>query len=321
MGLDLLDTPVRLTWDFPDDAIGQTGACLPAIADRVAAGGVFFVTLQGRPLLHPATEEVLGVFDGGCQLLITCHGHSDELARLAQLPQAGYQLLLDAAGFIDSNQGVDTRRLLSVVHALHLLECKPVIILTPLRDNLFYIPDLLRFCSDHQVAKFKLSNAHIGDSFHDYSAADLPRWQDLDLFRKSWLEFTKESCQLPTMEIHDLFLWEIMMSGQKTAGGQEQNRSEYGGCQAGNSLGHIDCQGVVHPCAAWPQPLGKLPDQSLADIWAGYERLAVREQIAGTPGGCHGCSDIDICFGGCRGLALHLNRSGGERDLMCSGPR
>lgn len=325
-GLDLLDTPVRLTWDFPavvsgNRVTGQAGVRLSAVAERVADGGVFIVTLQGRPLLHPALGDVLGVLAGGCQVLITCHGGSEELVRFAQLPRAGYQLLLDVSGFVDVDRGVDTDRLRAVVHELREQGCEPVFSLTPLRKNLCYIPDLLRFCSEYQVPKFRLPNAHIGDSFHAYSAADLPRWQDLDNFRECWLEFMKEPCRLPAMEIHDLFLWEIMTPDEHESGGQAQNRSEYGGCQAGNSLGHIDLQGVVHPCAAWPQPLGQLPGQSLADIWAGRERLAVREHIAGTPDGCRDCSDLDSCFGGCRGLAFHLNRAGGERDLMCSGPR
>lgn len=320
MGLDLLDTPVRLTWDFPaivseDRAIGQSGVSLPAIANSIVDGGVFFVTLQNDPLLHAAVGEVLDILAGGCQLLISCRGSSEELTRLAQLPQAGYQLLLDTSDFIDVKHKLDSDKLNTTVQALRQLEYEPVISLMPLQDNLCNIPDLLRFCSAHQISKFKLPNAHIGDSVHTYSTDDLPRWQDLDSFRKSWLEFVKEPCKLPAMEIHDLFLWEIMTPGQ------QQNRSEYGGCQAGNSLGHIDGRGVVHPCAAWPQPLGKLPDQPLEDVWAGRERLAVREHIAQTPGGCLGCRDIDICFGGCRGLAFHLNRSEKERDLMCSGPR
>ena len=315
MGLDLLDTPVRLTWDFPDDAIGQTGVSLPAIADSIVDGGVFFVTLQNSPLLHPAAGEVLDILVGGCQLLISCRGSSGELMRLAQLPQAGYQLLLDTSGFIDVKQKLDTDSLLVVVKALRQLGYEPVLSLLPLQNNLCNIPELLSFCNEFQISKFKLPNAHIGDSVHNYSTDDLPRWQDLDNFRKTWLDFIKKPCKLPVMEIHDLFLWEIMTPGQKL------NRSEYGGCQAGNSLGHVDCRGFVHPCAAWPQPLGKLPDQSLTDIWAGHERLAVREHIAQTPEGCHGCSDIEICFGGCRGLAFHLNRSEKERDLMCSGPR
>jgi GeoRSP system SPASM domain protein len=315
MGLDLLDTPVRLTWDFPDDATGQASTCLPAIADSIADGGVFFVTLQGSPLLHPAIEEVLELLGGGCQLLISCRGSAKELERLKQLPLAGCQILLDVSDFIDINHGVATDRLHAAVVALRQLAVEPVVTLTPLRNNLSNIPELLRFCSEHQITKLKLPNALIGDSFQEYLTADLPRWQDLEDFRKIWLDFMENPCQLPTLEIHDLFLWEIMTPGQ------QQSRGEYGGCQAGNSLSHVDSKGVVHPCAAWPQPLGKLPDQSLEDIWSGDERMTVREQISKVAAGCQGCCDLDICFGGCRGLALHLNQSGKERDLMCSGPR
>ena len=315
MGLDLLDTPVRLTWDFPDDPTGQTDSRLPAIASRIADGGVFFVTLQGRPLLHPAAEEVLNILGGCSQLMITCRGNTEELARLTQLPGAGCQVLLDVSGFIELDHGVDTGRLEAVVQSLRQLAFEPYLSLTPLRINLCNIKQLVMFCNDHQIAKLKLPNAHIGDSFQDYSSADLPRWQDLDTFRKSWLAFMETPCQMPTLEIHDLFLWEIMTPGL------QQNRAEYGGCQAGNSLGHIDIQGVVHPCAAWPHPLGQMPGQSLEEIWSGRERLSVREQIGRVPEGCLGCSDLGVCFGGCRGLAFHLNRSGGERDLMCSGPR
>jgi GeoRSP system SPASM domain protein len=315
MGLDLLDAPVRLTWDFSEIDHEQRASHLSAIAHCIADGGVFFVTLQGTPLRSSAIEEVFKVLSSKCQLLLTCHGRSDELSRLALLPKTSSQLLLDTSNFIGTNRAVDTGRLLSVVETLRQRQYEPVFALTPLRNNLCNIPDLVRFCSEHKITKFKLPNANIGDSFHEYSPAELPLWQDLDSFRETWMEFLEESCPLPTMEIHDLFLWEIMTPGQ------QQNRGEYGGCQAGNSLGHVDPRGVVHPCAAWPQPLGRLPDQSLEDIWADDERLAVCEHISRTPEGCHGCADLDICFGGCRGLAFHLNRSRGERDLMCSGPR
>jgi len=315
MGLDLLDTPVRLTWDFPDDATGQQGSSMSAVAEAVMDAGVFFVTLQGRPLLHPAIEEVLEILGGGCQLLLTCCGNQDELTRLTQLSPSGVQLLLNITSFARDEEKLDLNHLLQVVMELREIGYEPHIAFTPLCENLNNIPALLSFCVEHKIPKFKLSNAHIGDSFHDYSAEQLPRWQDLEAFRATWKNFVESGCSLPEMEIHDLFLWEIMTPGQK------QNRAEYGGCQAGNSLSHVDCHGVVHPCAAWPQPLGCLPEQSLEEIWNSSERFAVCEAIAQRPKGCHECPDLDICFGGCRGLARNLNRSAGERDLMCSGPR
>lgn len=315
MGLDLLDTPVRLTWDFPDDATGKQGPSLPAVAEAVLDGGVFFATLQGRPLLHPALGEVLDILGGGCQLLLTCCGRQQELSQLAQLSPSGVQILLNTSSFLCDVKKLDKERLHKVVMTLRESGYDPHLALTPLRKNLCNIKDIVRFCVEQNIPRFKLPNAHIGDSFHEYSAEDLPRWQDLEAFRKSWQTFVATGSPLPDLEIHDLFLWEIMTPGQ------QQSRAEYGGCQAGNSLCHVDCHGVVHPCAAWPQPLGLLPDQSLEEIWSGAERLAVCESIAQSPVGCHECSALDTCFGGCRGLARNLNRSAGERDLMCSGPR
>ncbi len=315
MGLDLLDTPVRLTWDFPATAAGQGDVSLPAVADAIVDAGVFFATLQGRPLLHQDIDEVLSALAAGCQLLVTCCGHQDELDRLFRLQPLKMQILLDVSAFIDEINGVDVGRLLDVTKLLREGGYEPYFALTPLRKNLCNIPALIRFCSDQKIARFKLPNAHIGDSFDDYKPEDLPRWQDLDEFRKVWLEFLKTECSMPVLEIHDLFLWEILTPNQ------QQNRAEYGGCQAANSLGHVDCEGVIHPCAAWPHPLGRLPEQTLEEIWSGKERLAVREHISQTPSGCQTCRDLNICFGGCRGLAYHLNRADEERDLMCSGPR
>lgn len=315
MGLDLLDTPVRLTWDFPDGATGADGPSLPAVAESILDAGVFFVTLQGRPLLHPAIGDVLDILAGRCQLLLTCCGSQEELTNIARIPPSGVQLLLNVTSFARVDKKVDLDHLLTIIQTLRASGHEPHLALTPLAKNLSEIPALLRFSSDHGIPGFKLPNAHIGDSFHAYQTEELPRWPDLESFRQLWSDFVAEGCRLPNMEIHDLFLWEIMTPDQK------QNRAEYGGCQAGNSLGHVDCRGVVHPCAAWPEPLGQLPGQSLQDIWSGRKRSAVCEKIAQTPQGCHECSALDICFGGCRGLARTLNRSAGERDLMCSGPR
>jgi MoaA/NifB/PqqE/SkfB family radical SAM enzyme len=240
MGLDLLDTPVRLTWDFPDEASGQQGPSLPAVAEAVMDAGVFFVTLQGRPLLHPALEEVLEVLDGGCQLLLTCYGSRDELTRLDRLSPSGAQVLLNLTSFARDECKIDLKRVLQIVLALRETGYEPHIAFTPLRGNLNDITNLLSFCAEHKIPKFKLPNAHIGDSFDDYSKEKLPRWQDLEAFRETWKNFVESGCSLPKLEIHDLFLWEIMTPGQK------QNRAEYGGCQAGNSLSHIDCHGLVH---------------------------------------------------------------------------
>ena len=311
--MDLLDTPIRLTWDCPGAVPGRDHD-LSAIARQIDQAGVFYVTLYGCPLETPQLLDVLSCLEN-TQTWLRCSGETSELSAMATLPGPSVQILLDLLGFINPGEGIDKQRLTEVLSSLNEYGAKVTPYLTPLRSNLHLLPDLIRYCSQANVSGFKLPNAHIGDSFHGYSADDLPRWQDLEVFRRIWSDFAEENIPMPTLEIHDLFLWEIMTPGE------QQNRSEYGGCQAANSLGHIDAQGVVHPCAAWPHPLGRLPDQTLEEVWSSPERLKVRGHIASTPPGCLQCQALEGCMGGCRGLAQLLNQASGERDLMCSGPR
>jgi GeoRSP system SPASM domain protein len=314
--LDLLDTPLRLSWDLPAPADCADGQELRQTAEAIAAGGVFLVSLLGRPLLHASLGLVLESL-AGRSLQLVCAGSEGELRALERLrlPRAGVQLLLDVGAFLDSVGSCDRAAFTAAIEALRGQGCEPLPVLTPTRHNLNKIGELIAFCAEFGLAGFKLSNAHIDDSVDAAGAELLPCAADLESFRKAWQRDAAGLSPLPALEIHDLFLWQIMTPGE------QQNRSEYEGCQAGNSLGHVDRNGVVHPCAAWPQPLGDLRHSSLADIWSDRGRHAVRAAIAQVPSGCAGCRDLAICHGGCRGLSRLFNRAAGERDLLCSGRR
>ena len=315
MGLDLLDTPVRLTWDLHGSAALLDADGMLAVAAKIADGGVFYVTLEERPLTHPEIHGIVAILVGaGCRLQLACDGSAAELAALRQMPAPLPGIQLDVAGFIEEGL-LDAEQLGQSVTALCRLGIEVTLRLTPLADKLAVIPQLLDFCARHDAGRLKLSNARIGDSFPADAPEQLPRWSDLDTFRELW---AKQALPLPEtlqLEIHDRFLWEIM------APELEQARSEYGGCQAANSLGHVDAAGNVHACAAWPERLGSLLDAALDEIWSSPGRLALRERIARTPDGCLGCRDYALCLGGCRGLGELLNDGCGGRDLMCREPR
>ena len=313
MSLSRLDTPVRLTWDFPLEHRANREV-LREIARQVSSAGVFFVSLQQRPLRYRFLNDIVSELFGA-QISLECGADHDEMIMVQKVSGKYQRVLLDLSGFILPDNSIDASRFAEVVKSFDNLGIEPLPFLTPLRTNLELLPDLIRLCSQHHLTGFKLPNAHIGENFKEYSPAELPRAKDLVRFRTLWHDFLNQSPTLPEMEIHDLFLWEIMTPGQ------QKSRSEYGGCQAANSLAHVDHRGIVHPCAAWPEPLGQLPQQSLEEIWAGPRRQSLCDHIAKTPDGCIGCTDLNTCFGGCRGLGFHLNRQNGERDLMCFGPR
>lgn len=315
MGLDLLDTPVRLTWDLHGPGAVADARGMLAIADRIAAAGVFFVTLEERPLAHPVIAGVLErLAAGGCVPAVACTGSEAELAGLESLKAPGPAVQLDLAAFIVEGS-LDEGRLRDVFARLQQSGVETTLRLTPLKSNLQVIPRLFDFCREVGGQRFKLPNARIGDTFHSISPADLPRWSDLEAFREGWARQAPKWSATLQLEIHDRFLWEIMTPGH------DQARSEYGGCQAANSLGHVDAGGTVYACAAWPEPLGSLRDRSLDDIWQSPVRIAIRERIARIPAGCLGCRDYPLCLGGCRGLGELLNQTGDGRDLMCREPR
>lgn len=315
MGLDLLDTPVRLTWDLHGPGEPLAVAQLLEVADRIAAAGVFFVTLEERPLAHPA---IAGVIDrltaGGCVLAVACTGSKAELASLERLKAPLPAVQFDAAAFI-ADGIFEEGRLRDVLARLRQSGVDASLRLTPLKSNLHVIPKLSAFFWEVGGERFKLPNARIGDTFHAIPPEDLPRCSDLDAFRENWGRQAPEASATLQFEIHDRFLWEIMTPGH------DQARSEYGGCQAANSLGHVDADGTVYACAAWPEPLGSLLGSSFDDIWRSPARMAIRERIALVPAGCLGCRDYPLCLGGCRGLGELLNQADGGRDLMCRGPR
>jgi GeoRSP system SPASM domain protein len=315
MGLDLLDLPVRLTWDLHGPGQPLHDADMLVIAGRIAAGGVFFVTLEQQPLAHAAIIEIFGVLQtGGCQVRAVCSGTEQELAALEKLPGALSGVQLDAAAFL--SEGVlDETRLCDTFIRLRRTGAEPSLSVIPTKSNLPVIPKLFKLCMLLGAQCFKLPNARIGDTFPSIAPAELPCWPDLDDFRAIWARHAPELSGQLHLEIHDRFLWEIMTPGI------DQARSEYGGCQAADSLGHVDAAGTVYACAAWPLVLGSLHSLDLETIWQSPQRFVVRERIDRTPAGCLGCRDYPLCLGGCRGLNTLLGQAGAGRDLMCREPR
>jgi len=308
MTLDLLDTPLRVSWRLSPQCSSAV-ANLPTIAERLVEAGVFQVTLEGRPLAHPAVHEVLCIFAaGGLRVDLSCEGTAAELNSLGSgMPVR--QIALDVASCLATD---DFTVLSEQLETIRRKGFDPALLLVPRHDNVARIPRLFEFCRVHRVAKFKLPNVGIDVSVKNLSGAELVTPGDLLRLSR---ELPPDAASGLELEVHDLFLWELLCPDC------QDSRSEYGGCQAGNSLGYIDAGGNLYPCASWPERLGSLLDHSVEALWALPARRRIREEIAETPEGCRGCRDLSICHGGCRGLARTFNRSHGSRDPLCGGPR
>lgn len=313
MAIDLLDTPLRVTWDLHGKS-GTPGAeDVRRIAGELAGAGVFFATLDERPLLHPAIGEILEILAGGCRVLLVCDGLPEEFSRLSELPETASLFLNARAFFRDGSPNLSA--LGRAVDRLRSMGRDPSLLLTPLRETLRAVPDLIEFCRTSGIGKFKLPNVKIDDSFRPAMRAALPQPGDLAEFKTLLGDDPDALRGGVELEVHDLFLWELLLPGHT------DGRSEYGGCQAANSLGHVDEAGFLHPCSSFPAKLGSLLRNSLEELWQTPERFRIRDGIAAVPQGCSGCRDYPVCFGGCRGLAGLSSLRAGGRDPLCPGPR
>lgn len=312
MTLDLLDAPLRVTWDLHGPEGPAADAALAAVGRALVDAGVFFVFLERQPLRHPRLDRILEqLAAGGCRVTAVCEGSPAELDTLSQgLPLA--EVLLDAGVFVPAGGGLEG--LARAVDSCRSLAVEPGLMLVPDAGNLEYIQRLADFCRELGLERFKLPNLRNDASLEPGNSAVPLGPGDLERFRCLLGGQPEGLARDLALEVHDLFLWELIFPD---GGG---SRSEYGGCQAGNSLAHVDARGDLFPCTSWPERLGSLLQESLGDLWASPQRLALRDRIGKTPEGCLGCRDLPVCFGGCRGLsASGFGREG--RDPGCSGPR
>jgi GeoRSP system SPASM domain protein len=249
---------------------------------------------------------------GGCRTTVLCQGGRDELEALesSALPD---EVLLDAGPFT-GGQGIDAGALAETLDRLRAAGCDPGLAFVPAAGKLEFLPGLADLCRALGISRFKLPNLRIDDSLTPPAGGAPLRPGDIVALRESLGNLAGQLGRGLHLEVHDLFLWEVLFP----EGGGE--RSEYGGCQAGNSLGYVNAAGTLFPCTSWPEAIGSLLTVPLTDLWACKKRYGIRERIRATPAGCVGCRDLPVCFGGCRGLALCGYGNQG-RDPGCAGPR
>lgn len=313
MALDLLDAPLRLTWDICSlDAGGLDPRELLLIADRLVEAGVFSLILDRQPLGHPGLDALLErLQDGGCQVSLVI-GHTKAEHDALATVDTSFPLLVNAVPWLQRQNGL--AGLEAFIRKLQQNGRRPSLLWIPQSGQLRSLWPLLDICRRLTLPCFKLPNAPIGANSEPPHVVELLQKEDLQELSRL-LDETPLLTKDVSLEIHDLFLWELLFP---QGGGA---RSEYGGCQAGNSLGHITSAGDLWPCSSWPQPLGSLLVTDLETLWQSRARFGIREEVAVAPSDCAGCRDYSRCYGGCRGLALACRTDGEKRDLLCAGPR
>jgi len=108
----------------------------------------------------------------------------------------------------------------------------------------------------------------------------------------------------------------------KTLTQEEQNKIHSAGCPAGHTLISIAPNGDIYPCAALTNEkykLGNMLTDDLEVIWNENETLrklrGIKKQITGK---CKNCPKLDVCRGGCRGIADSLAGKQYVSDANCN---
>jgi len=304
-----LDTPLRVTWSFTADDSPLDADAVLKVAHEIVEAGVMFVSLNGNPLRHPQIDELLKVFaDQACQVALVIP--DDQHLQPGLVLQS---LALNLAPWFEGKI-LDQQGLAACLERIRVIGYEPLLWLAVLNQHLPEIPTVLAFCRQHGVAKIKLSNLPIDANFGRIDAGVIPRPADLRQVEAALRRAVADVRGEVALEIHDRFLWELLADG-------DASLTEYGGCQAANSLAHIDAAGQVYPCSSWLLPLGSLLTSSFEEIWAAPLRQQVRNDIATTPEGCDGCRDYSDCFAGCRGLSAGFDFANQGRDPLCAGRR
>ncbi|PLY04449.1 MAG: hypothetical protein C0624_05770 [Desulfuromonas sp.] len=304
-----LDTPLRLSWSLSADGDTLDAAALLKVAHHIGEAGVMFVSLHGDPLRHPSIDELLECLaEHGCQVTLVV---PDAHRLRADLPI--HALALDLAPWFRADC-LDEQGLAACLEQVRDKGFELLLWLAVMKQHLFEITTVLEFCRRIGVAKIKLSNLPIDANFGRIDAGVVPRPADLQQVEKTLRRAVSELQGTVALEVHDRFLWELLADG-------DAKLSEYGGCQAANSLAHVDALGQVHPCSSWLLPLGDLCTTSFEEIWAAPLRQQVRDDINAVPEGCVGCRDYHECFAGCRGLSACFDFANQGRDPLCAGRR
>lgn len=107
----------------------------------------------------------------------------------------------------------------------------------------------------------------------------------------------------------------------KTLTKEEENKIHSAGCPAGHTLISIAPNGDIYPCAALTNPLykvGNLLEDDLDEIWNNNITLKCLRNIKNIiKGKCASCKRLDVCRGGCRGIADSLNQKQYVSDINC----
>ena len=320
-----LSAPITVTWEITAacniacvHCLSSSGRRRPrelttqqslALVDELAEMQVFQIHFGGgEPFIYPGIWQVLErARERSLVMCVSTNGTlitQERARRLAQLEPIYFHVSLDG-GTPETNdrirgEGVFKRAL----RGLELLasENLSLTVNSVLTRYSFYELDRLYEIAASHNAKLRVTRLRPSGRGQDV-------WGELHPSREQYREFADWLGTHPDVLTADSF-FHLNAFGNKLAGLDM--------CGAATATCCICPEGEVYPCAFFQAPefeAGNLHEHSFQEIWRNSSLFAFYRAMGG--GACSGCSQYNVCHGGCPATKWFVHESLQVKDPEC----
>ncbi|MBU2579830.1 radical SAM protein [Patescibacteria group bacterium] len=304
-------------------------------AEMLGANAVFVLT-GGDPILHPdfwRLLEIINIFNDKFQVECAVdilgnpfYVNSTTASRMKKYGVRKYQLSLDGLeekhNFLRSDGGY--QETLRAARVLRKAEIRSTCMFTLSRFN---APDLIEIMKKIAEEKF---DAFAFARFCRPSNWSLDKYKEQMFspseYKKLLTEIYNAHQELAITHpntrfvfkdhLWELFFYEKYSNEQKTELDQiRKDKIVAGGCGLGVASLSILSDGAVYACRRFPSPIGKVPNQSLIDLFINSKQLNKYRDL-GQYKKCKNCPLLYVCRG-CGAVAYGVSGSFFDADPQC----
>ncbi len=282
-----------------------------------------FILSGGDPMLHPAFWQILSHIDRrGYPSMIL--GNADLLdahtgARLFDLGVRDFQLSLDGLELThDEIRGVGSFR--TTLEGVALLRCAgiaPHLMATIFRKNMTELPDLIMAAASSRASSFSFARATSFGNAQQLDLAISPQE-----FRATLLTAHRTQERLVQDGVETRFprkdhLWTLLLHelGELQIYPHLHPGKAVDGCHMGQTFLVMLADGTALACRRFHSPVGRFPEQSLAEIFLRSPQLAQYRRVHGLEK-CSQCRLLFFCRG-CPAVAHGHHGEWSKPDPQC----
>jgi len=183
------------------------------------------------------------------------------------------------------------------------------------KKNIDDIPDLIKFLDKMSVPFLTLLKLKPGDLSNEQFLKLSPSYEEYSLLLRKIASIQDNFDIKITMDCGSI------SNMQGSFSEEEMRTAPVMGCPLGHSQIVINPDGEIYPCAALLEKeflLGNALTDDLDDIWRNNKKLMdLRNLKSNIKGKCKKCPNLNVCRGGCRGIARRISGDVWSEDPTC----